>query len=97
MRIGDLVGRRIGVTTPAALQVNAGIAGIRRDVVVFHGAAQPQVMAFIQRFKRDGHWPMLAITTPHSVNFSLAVLIEHLSDDRAREAAIRQQRASQSK
>ena len=86
-RVGDLI-RSEADHYPIDYAVQRGLAGVRCDVVLIHGAVGRDVRTIMAACREWRHKPIIAVATQQSIEMPLAVLFEHLCYDRAHEEQI---------
>ena len=71
------------------IEEEAQIVSLLESIVIFSDIEQEVIGKFILVFKKNGLWPICSVVTKGSAQMSLAVLIEHLTEDRLTENRIK--------
>jgi hypothetical protein len=70
----------------ALIPQQAKLTGLHGTVVAICAQSAATLKGLMQRYKEDGGpWPVFCMITPMSLDMSLALLFEHLGEDRVRE------------
>jgi hypothetical protein len=86
--LADLIARP-PVAAPDDPAANQTATGLPQPLVLCANLPGATVRALQLRYRAAGQRPLLAVVTPHSRQFTLATLLEHLRHDRRREEAAR--------
>ena len=71
------------------IEDEAAIIQLTESIVIFKEVEQNHIGKFILAFKKNKIWPICSVITKNSEQMSVAILIEHLSQDRMSENRIK--------
>ncbi len=88
----DLVTSGEDFAPPDDFNATLRLTALKEPLILFCNVPPEQVQRMVKAYKQEGEWPVFAVVTKNSLEMTLAVLLEHLLQDRGVEAAAKDKR-----